>query len=220
MRLYLNFLLTLNIFFLSCHSIRHTTVSNKNTIYDYSSKSFKVNGLLVIARHSTEFDKLIKFNNDTLAIAVNSAYVYFPFGRIKAGFAPDLGLLRNFSLNIDTLRTDIGDTYLQILKHKSSTIIYSFNPTYIGSDSDLFNGEINDADVEFANGIKIGLSADDFYAYFFEKLPTTLKSKYKCFILESSDGITHTYLFEDNKLKSVKFTRVVYWKLAYNPLSE
>ena len=221
MRIYLlNILLICSITVLSCNTYNKTIKTDKKAGNRSSSKKFKVDGLTVSPKQSTEFDTLIKFNSDTLAIQVFSKYVYFPFGIIKAEFKPQLGLLQNFSLIIDTLSTDIGDTYLQVLQHNTNKIVFSFNSTYKGSESDLFSGEIHDSDVNFVNGIKIGMSVEDFYAIFFDNFPVKLMNRYKYFSLMSIDGIEHIYFFADNKLKSIKFTRGVYWKLTYNHLSQ
>jgi hypothetical protein len=205
---------------LSCNLSKKITNNASSTKYDNTSKKFKVNGLWVIPKHSTEFDTLLKSTYDTLDIAVNSTYIYFPFGAIKAKVSPDLGLLKNFNIKNVTIKTDIGDMHLQILKHGSSRIIYSFNATYKGSNSDLYEGEIYDTDVQFVNDIQIGMSIDDFYSHFFDLMPIEIRNKYACFMLESVDGIKHIYSFENNKLKSVKFTRNTYWKLGYDPVSQ
>jgi hypothetical protein len=221
MRLYfLNILVACCVIISSCNSLKNTTKRSTNAKYDNSSKSFKVNGLLVSAKHSTQFDTLIKSASDTLSIAVNSTYAYFPFGPIKAKRKPDLGLLQSFSVTNEIIKTDIGDENLLILKHRSSKVIYSYNSTYKGSNSDLYKGEIYDADVQFVNGIKIGMSIDDFYKIFFDQFPKDIKDRYAYFMLETTYGLKHIYAFENNKLKSVKFTSETYWKLAYNILPQ
>jgi len=215
---FLNILFACSVIFFSCNSLKKTTKRNTNAKYDHSSKSFKINGLLVSAKNSTQFDTVIKSASDTLSIAVNSTYAYFPFGPIKANPKPDLGLLHTFSITNEILRTDIGDEDLLILNHGSSKVIYAYNSTYEGSDADLYKGEIYDADVHFINGIKIGMNIDDFYKVFFDHFPKDLKDRYAYFMLETTYGLTHIYAFENNKLKSVKFTSETYWKLAYNTL--
>lgn len=216
----LSFLFACSLIILSCTSSKRLTQANRNSPNSRSSKKFVIDGLTITPKQSTEFDTLAKSNSDTLAILVNSNFIYYPFGPINAEFKPSLGILKNFSLTIDTLKTDIGNTYLQLLKHNSSKIIFSFNSTYKGHDSDLYYGEIHDEDVKFVNKIKIGMSAEDFYAAFFDNFPVGLAHRYKYFSLMSMDGISHIYSFVDNKLKSVKFTRDVGWKLAYNPLDQ
>ncbi len=181
------------------------------------SMPIKINGTSATPKQSTEFHSLIKSDADTLAIEVASTYVYFPFGIIKGKTNPNLHLLKNFKITNEIIKTDIGDIDLQILKHGSSKLIFFFNPAYSGKESDLYKGEIYDTDVKFINGIKIGMSIDDFYKCFFDYFPSNLKNKYKYFVVEAVDGIKHTYSFKNDTLKSVKFSTGTYWKLVGNP---
>jgi hypothetical protein len=168
-------------------------------------KSFKIDDLLVTPKYFTEFDALLKSGPDTLGLSVISMYVYYPFGLIKSKSKPNLGLLKNFDISNKIIKTDIGNIDIQNLKHGSSKLIFYFNTVDGDRHSDILKGEVYDADVKFVNGIKIGMSVDDFYKCFFDSFPSELENKYKFFVLESLDEVKHIYSFEDNKLKSVKF---------------
>ena len=164
-----------------------------------------IDGVSATPKFSTEFGALLKHDHDTLGISVNSTYVYFPFGLIKSKSKPNLGILRNFHITNKIEKTDIGNIDIQTLKHGSSKLIFYFNTVNGAKYCDIVKGEIYDTDVQFINGIKIGMSIDDFYNCFFDRFPIELENKYVVFALESVDEVKHVYSFENGRLKSVKF---------------
>jgi hypothetical protein len=169
-------------------------------------KSFKINGVFVTPKFSTEFGGLLNTGSDTLGLMVNSTYVYFPFGLIKSSPNPNLGLLKNFRITNRIIKTDIGNIDVQFLKHGSSKLIFFFNTVNGAKQSEILKGDVLDSDVQFVNNVRIGMSIDDFYKCFFDDFPIELESKYNFFVLKSVDEVKHIYSFENGKLKSVKFT--------------
>lgn len=166
----------------------------------------KIDGLLATPRYSTHIYALLNTGPDTLGISVNSTQFYYPFGLIKSKPKPNLGVLRNFGITNKIIQTAIGNIDIQILKHRSSKLIFFFNTVNGDKHADILKGEVYDTDVKFINSIIIGMSVDDFYKCFFDHFPLELENRYKFFELESADEIKHIYSFENNKLKVVKFS--------------
>ena len=60
------------------------------------------------------------------------------------------------------------------------------------------------------------MTKEDFINTFFDSFPNELLKNYKYFELISClDDITHTYVFNDNKLQSIKFITDSYWTVNY-----
>ena len=182
-----------------------------------TSKSFKIDTFWVTPKHTIDFNSLTKTGTDTLDIAICGEYVYSPFGSIKDKSKFSSSLLKNFNVFDRTISADSVPIVLQVLKHNSSKLMFYFNndPDAF-KHSDIFKGEIYDSDVQFVNGIKIGMSVDAFYKSLFDYFPDELKNKYKFFVLESCvTGIKHIYKFENDKLKSVEFVTDYTFKSDY-----
>ncbi|MEO6851327.1 MAG: hypothetical protein ABI203_09875 [Mucilaginibacter sp.] len=180
------------------------------------AKSFKINGALVVPKYYTKFDSILRSSDDTLAFVAYSKYAYFPFGMIKTKSKINSGLLKEFHVEEKIIKTDIGNIEFKTLTHGSSKVMYSFNKTTPGEDYDIDKGEINDNDIQFINGVKVGMSLDDFYNAFFDQFPSEMKNKYKYFVIETFGAeVRHIYSFENFQLKSIKFTSKRFFDADY-----
>lgn len=188
----------------------------KKTVDD-TTGTFAIGGFRAALKKSFDFNTLEKAGQDTLNIVICGEYAYSPFGIIKDKSAFSSSLLKNFTVTSRTDSMDIGPTEFQILKHGSSKLIFFFDKDPEGlKHSDILKGEIYDSDVTFLNGVKIGMSPDDFYKTFFERFPAELKDKYHVILITSCvDDIVHTYTFKDSKLNSVILKTDTYWKVDY-----
>jgi hypothetical protein len=213
--LYLNVFLVLGFFIATCDQPKSNTSKPRPKID--TSKSFKIDGLWATPKPSIDFNSFADAGSDTLSFALCGEYVYSPFGPIKNKSAFGTSLLKNFTVANRTDKTETGPVDLQILKHASSKLIFFFNnDTEAETHSDIYKGEIYDSDIQFINGIRIGMRIDDFYKCFFNYFPDELKIKYKVIVLESCiTGIKHIYVFDGGKLKSVRFVTDYSFKSDY-----
>ncbi|MDN3581798.1 hypothetical protein [Mucilaginibacter flavus] len=182
-----------------------------------TTSTFAIAGFRAALKKSFDFNTLNKAGQDTLDIVICGEYAYSPFGIIKDKSAFSSSLLKNFTVTNRTDSMDVGPFEFQILKYGSSKLIFFFDKDPEASKhSDIFKGEIYDADVSFLNGVKIGMSLGDFYAVFFDQFPTALKDKYHVILITSCvDDIIQTYTFRRDKLNSVIFKNDSYWKVDY-----
>ncbi|SDE20438.1 hypothetical protein SAMN05216464_104334 [Mucilaginibacter pineti] len=182
-----------------------------------TSKAFKFNDNWVVPKSSLDFNSLGDSQGDTLKLAVCGDFVYSPFGTIKDSSAFSSSLLKNFSIVTRTEKMDNGTFNFQILNHGSSKLIFFFDTDPEASrHSDIFKGEIYDEDVQFVNGIRIGMSFPNFYKTLFDSFPDDLTNNYTVVqIISCVDDIIQTYDFDAGKLKSVKFITDSYWKVDY-----
>jgi len=167
-----------------------------------SCKFIKIDHFCVEPKLNLEFNTLIKSYEDTLSMAICGDYVYYPFGQLTA--SPELATsrLKNFKV-INSGRN--GE--LLGIKHNSSMLQLCFtNNSESVTSSYIIGGEIKDSDVEFINGMKIGMKVSDFYNKLFLDFPSQLYNNFTVIVLESCvNGIRHIYNFHENKLFSVKF---------------
>jgi hypothetical protein len=179
--------------------------------------SIQINGYSVTPKATIKFDTIDKAGTDTLDLVICGDYVYDPFGPVYDKSQLSSSILRKFDIisRIDTMANDTIE--LQILKHGSSKMIFYFDHDSEASrHSCILKGEIYDRDIEFANGVKIGMSLRSFYGKIFSNFPDTLLKDFKVIILTSCvESIEHIYSFESDKLISVKFKTDTYWKVDY-----
>ena len=167
-----------------------------------SCKFIKIDHFCVKPNLNLEFNTLIKSYHDTLSLAVCGDYVYHPFGQLMASSELAMSRLKNFKV----ISSRSNGELLRI-KHNSSMLqLYFTNDSESVKSSYIIGGEINDSDVEFINGIKIGMEISDFYSKLFVDFPPQLYHNFNVIVLESCvNGIRHIYNFLENKLFSVKF---------------
>lgn len=163
--------------------------------------------------------RIISLENEknTLRIVSCAEYVYSPFGEISDKSAFSNSLLKDFTITNKIETMENGTFQFQILKFKTSRLIYFFDDDPEASKhSDIFKGDINNPEVKFLYGIKIGMDKESFLAVFFKDFPAGLATKCNVIVFESCvQDITHTYTFEANKLKSVSFVTDSYWRVDY-----
>jgi hypothetical protein len=191
--------------------------NNKKSIHIDTSKSFRIDTYWATPKKSFDFNSLEKSSDDTLALVTCAEYVYSPFGVINNKHALKNSLLKNLAIVSRTDTMDVGPEEFQILKLKSSKLIFFFdNDTEASKHSSISKGEINDSEVKFDKGIRVGMKIGKFYETFFDYFPEELKTKYQVIVLISCvDDIKHIYTFKNGILNSVIFQNDTYWKVNY-----
>lgn len=181
------------------------------------SNIFKIQGITVELKPEFGFNAVDRISKDTLAIAVCGAYAYYPFGKIKDSHKIGQSLLKNFKVNNKIDMSDGTKTVVQSLKLKSSKLLLFFNKDPETADSYIIKGEIYDPEVQFIDGIRIGMGKADFFKAFFKSFSGKLQQKFNVICMESCvDAIRHIYTFKNDKLMSVKFECVeCSWKIDY-----
>ena len=188
-----------------------------NIIKIDSAKAIYLGNFVLQPKDPFEFSLINNGLSDTLALRTCTEYVYYPFGRLNNKSDLLHSKLSNFNIRNRIDKKDIGDVEFQILTLKSSRLILFFdNDPEASKHSYILKGEIKDSEVNFLEGIKIGMAKDIFFTIFFEKFPVALLKQYNYFVLKSCiDDITHTYSFKDNKLQSIDFITDSYWVVNY-----
>ncbi len=201
----------------ACDNSKRRTQSENLTTKTDTTEAIKIGDYWVTPNPLFEFNALNNSSSDTLLIVTCSEYVYSPFGIIKNKSEFNSSMLKNFSVTNRTDTIDDEKNEFNILKLNTSRLIFFFdNDSDASKHSDLFKGEIYDSEVQFVNGVHIGMSKVAFYNLFFENFPNELLGKYKYFVLESCvQGMTHIYSFKGNKLQSVNFRTDSYWTVNY-----
>ncbi|QEC77143.1 hypothetical protein [Mucilaginibacter ginsenosidivorax] len=204
------YIITISTLLSGCSDSTHKAVKTKSVPVD-TTNSFKIGNLWVTPKKEFKFNSLREAGSDTIHLVVCADYVYWPFGKIKDQLKFSSSLLNNFKVVNKTYKMPGGPAVFQVLKHASSKLIFFFDNSDGETHTDIFKGEIYDADVSFSNNIKIGIDFEGFYRVFFDYFPGELKNHYKVIQFSSCvDGITHTYTFKNGKLNSVVFTTYGY----------
>ncbi len=210
---------TLTIFALlsACDNSKEPAKSENSVQQIDTTKAIKIGNFWAAPKPSFEFNSLNNSLGDTLLIVTCSEFVYSPFGIIKDKTEFKSSLLKNFNVTNRTDSMDVGKFEFNILKLNLSKLIFLFdNDLEATKHSNLFKGEIFDSEVQLVNGIKVGMTKEEFYKVFFDNFPKDLLENYKYFILESCvQDIKHTYSFKDNKLQSITFITDSYWTVNY-----
>lgn len=155
-------------------------------------------------------------SGDTLNLVTCNNYVYSPFGKTKKKVDFKSLLLRKFTVADKTITDSLGSVDLNILKYKSSKLVFFLGDDDPLTHSTIVKGEIYDNDVELLYGIKVGMSEEEFYKKIFNYFPGELKSKYSVMSLHACvDGITHVYSFKNGIVNSIKFSNHYLFKVDY-----
>lgn len=209
--------LSCSFFLLNCQQGSQSKNSNDLASKIDTTKAVKIDRYWAKPKPSLEFNSFLENRGDTLSIVSCADYVYSPFGAINNKSELQSSLLRNFSVSNRIDKIEEESIEFQILRFKGSKLSLYFDTALEDSKrSNIFKGEIKDSEVSFVNGIKIGMDKEAFYKIFFDEASHELMEKYNYIAIASCvQDITHTYLFQDNKLQSVKFTTDSYWKVDY-----
>ena len=81
----------------------------------------------------------------------------------------------------------------------------------------ITKGEIYDKAIKLVNGIKIGMSRNEFFKILFDKFPIKKEQSINEVVMETCvDGLKHHYTFQHNKLMSIRFECIkCTWKTDY-----
>jgi hypothetical protein len=173
-----------------------------------TSNAIKVGTFWIMPKPSLEFNAIHKINKDTFNIVICSDFSFYPFGKLTDTSGVKLTELKKF-VKTDTLIKFPNDHKLLCheLNYKDNNLLLWFDKdTESSTHSYILHGEINDSEIELVNAVKIGMSKEDFVSIFFENFPKVLIERYHVFIFETCvTGLTHQYIFKNNKLKSIHF---------------
>lgn len=148
---------------------------------------------------------VIRCQNDTLKIVTTGWFFYYPFGKIG---------------NEDTLKKAFRDyQYVDEIQREGqtdSTKLYRFNKEgsfvkFVKSDEnksfEIVSAVINNSEMVFVNGIKVGMSKSDFYRTYFKKnIDNELPGINVVEVITGLDGMWHYYTFSEGRLSQIKLT--------------
>jgi hypothetical protein len=212
---------TISALIFSLLSVLAACNSSSQTENKYSKKidttnAIRIDNYWTVPKEKFDFASTIEGTGDTLTLLICGDYAYSPFGQLTDKSQIKSGLLKNFNFTDRVDTTLIGILEFQILNLKSSRLILFIDNTATTRSSYVMKGDINDNIVNFDNGVKIGMAKENFMAVFFDNFPRELISKYNIIAFETClKDLRHTYIFDDNKLKSVNFKSHAYWKVDY-----
>jgi hypothetical protein len=210
------FLITISILSFTFCKVSNGGVEQKSSLD--STKLFKIDTFEIVPKTTFDLTSIIKVSDDTLDIVTCSEYIYSPFGVIKNKSELKSSLLKHFSIETKTERTESGTYEFQLLKlNTNKLILFLTKDPESAKASYIFKGEIYDDNINFINGVRVGISSDSFYEIFFVSFPQKLKDQYNVVIMESCvTGIKHVYNFKNKKLNSIKFESIdSAWKVDY-----
>jgi len=180
--------------------------------------SFRIGSYWVTPDSVFDFNTLLKAGEDTLHLVACQKYLMEPFGPMENKVQLQSSLLREFSTKTRYVKQENGTfPFVSLNKGNSRLLLYfSTDPDELVY-SNILKGEINDSNVVFANGVRIGMQSDQFYRQFFKTFPSALQRQYKTVIFDYCvNDIRHTYDFKNAKLAAVKFSQPGgIWKLDY-----
>lgn len=200
----------------SCEK-RSTQIDSPITID--TTKAVRIDNFWTVPKESFGFyanNATQASRQDTLFLVTCSEYVYSPFGPMETKLDLPKSRLRDFKVTDRTFKQRNGDFEMQILQFHSSRLILFFDTTSRVQSTYVFQGEINDNEVTFAENIKIGMSKKAFIDTFFDHFPTDKLINYNTIILEPCvENTKHVYSFTDDKLKRVEFRSASFWTVYY-----
>jgi hypothetical protein len=147
----------------------------------------------------------IRCQNDTLIIATTGWFFYYPFGKVN---------------NEKTLKNAFHIyQFVDEIQHKGdndSTKLYRFNKDasfvkFVKSDDntrfEIVSAVINNPDMVFLNGVKVGMSKSEFYrTYFKRNIERELPDIKVVEIITALDGMWHYYTFSGGRLSQIKLS--------------
>lgn len=216
-RILIVFTLVVLQFLTSCsNSAPSATINDPDPPID-TTKAKRVGRYWVTPKPSFDYNTSLPINSDTLTFVICADYVYAPFGHITNKYEIKTGLLKSFSVK-DRIDTEyIGPVEFQIVKYRSSRLIFWFdNDPDASRHSFLIKGDILDDDVLLLDSIRTGMRKEEFVAKFFDTFPRELFAKYDLIAFESCVAdIRHTYRFKEGKLSAINFQCHCVWKVSY-----
>ena len=169
-------------------------------------KILAVNYLESIANESFKLNS-IEFLKDTILIVSENEIWYYPFGEYT-----------NFKkFQEQYLEKQLKEPKIDYTKLKSGSEVINIRNknTFVklieteifrkeGQRLEIVSANINDADFEFVNGIKIGMNKKDLLLKIFSIVPEELKKTPVIKIVSAVDFIEYYFIFsEDNTVKNI-----------------
>ena len=183
-----------------------------------TSASFRIGSYWITPDSLFDFNTLVKAGEDTLHIVACQKYIIEPFGPTENNSQLQKSLLKDFSVKTKYVKQENGTfPFVTLSKRNNRLLLYfSIDPEEL-VQSNILKGEINDSSVVFANAVRIGMPASDFYSQFFKSFPLALQHKYKTVVFDYCvDDIRHIYDIKNDRLATVKFSQPGgIWKLDY-----
>ena len=193
-------------FLTSCNNIDDATKISMNSLD--TTDAIKIDTFWIKPKLSLDFNSIKSITNDTFNIVVCSDFSFYPFGKLKDTSDIKLTELKKF-IKADTLIKFPNDH--KILCHKlnyngNNLILWLDKDAESSTHSYILNGEISDDSIKLVNGVKIGMTKEDFVSIAFENFPKTLFDRYNVFIFETCvTSLSHIYTFKNNKINKIVF---------------
>jgi len=141
----------------------------------------------------------LKISNDTFSIISTSPFLYYPFDENRT---IDEFIKRNSFIKPENTRI-IKDSFWEIQIYNSKLILFDDKEQ---NKIQIVSGETSNPEVELMNGIKVGISKNDFLMKFFTKIPKDQLDRIKVIELISGlTGIWHYYNFDKDSLRIIIF---------------
>lgn len=183
---------------LSCNMAQNNENTNTNTNIETES-SITTDTLMELIQEDSEIIE-IKLTKDTLLMVSTNDILYYPYGEYT--------LFEDFQLSYPTIKEnnykiDSVGGKIKIINLKSKNNLLKFIESEETNKLELLSANINDIDLVFNNGIKIGMYQKDFLLIFFTQVPKELE---EVSIIELESGLTgiwHYYIFSENILKNI-----------------
>lgn len=157
----------------------------------------EIDSLAKVARPDLGIQNL-KFVGDTLRFLSSSFFFYYPFGK----FSDIQSLLKKYPMLKMEVVSDTGSSEnLYRTSFKGSFIKFVVNDDT--ERIEIVYGKIQDENIVFTNGFKVGLGRDEFLSKLFNG-PVNLKGIKNIKIISALDGIFHNYHFENEKITTME----------------
>ncbi len=179
---------------LSCNMAQNTD----NRI-EATESIITIDSLMDLTRKDCEIIEM-KLTKDTLLIVSTNDILYYPYGKYSLfeDFQLSHSIIKENNYKIDSIEKDFI-----IITLKSKNNLLKFIESKESSKLEIFNADINDNDLKFSNGIKIGMSQKEFLLIFFNKVPKELENLSIIELESGLTGIWHYYTFSENKLRNI-----------------
>jgi hypothetical protein len=208
----------LTVLLTSCKNMNQSNNSQTTDSLIDTLNSVKLGNDWITPKTSFDFNSFIDFHGDTLGIVTCAEYAYSPFGLINNKTELKSSKLSGFACIDKVEKMENGEFEFQKLSLGPNRIILFFdNDPESSKSSYVLKGEIFDNKIVLDNNVKIGMTKKAFIDIFFDYFPDKLTNRYQTIVFESCvQAIRHTYMFNNDRLESIKFDSDSYWTVDYD----
>ena len=168
-------------------------------------KTLTIDYLESIANESFELNR-IELLKDTIHIVSENEIWFYPFGEYTNFKKFQEQYLEKYVKDLKTNHTKKDGLNITTIQCKNSFLKFIEAETCrkAGKRLEIVSANINDADFEFVNGIKIGMSKKDLLLKIFSIVPEELEKTPVIKIASGVTGIWYDFIFsEDNIIENI-----------------